>query len=67
MRGRILILELAETPWQWRPFIFRGLWDSRPTWRIGWLGVSLSCYRAGGLHTFFEHVDRTEWKDRVAQ
>lgn len=60
--GRIFILEIATPPWQWRPGIFRGTFAGRPTWRVWWLGLSLSMYRAGGLHEFFDAVESTEWK-----
>tara|TARA_R110000737_G_C14535695_1_gene478067 strand:- start:825 stop:1049 length:225 start_codon:yes stop_codon:yes gene_type:complete len=60
--GRIIILEIATPPWRLKPFLFRATWGGKPTWRVGWLGVSISAYRAEGLHRFFEQVERTTWK-----
>jgi len=61
MLGWIVILEIATPPWQLRPGLFRGRWNGRRTFRLWWLGLSLSAYRAEGLHAFFDHVERTHW------
>lgn len=61
MLGWIFIFELATPPGQWLPHFFKGSWNGCRTYRVGWLLMSVSVYRAEGLHKFFEHVERTRW------
>jgi hypothetical protein len=51
----------------WRPFLFRGRWHGRLTWRVGWGFWSLSYYPSRGLRDFFDHVEvgETEWREQV--
>lgn len=67
----ILILEQDVRPhggvrFAWKPSIFRGTWDGKPTWRAGWGLWSLSYYPAPGLRDFFRHIEggSTEWRER---
>ena len=47
----------------WKPFVFRGHWDGRKTWRFGWGLWSVSFYPSSGLRSFFDHVQdgNTMW------
>ena len=50
----------------WRPFIFRGYWNGKPTWRVGWGWWSLSYYPEPGLRDFCDamcHGDKMWWVD----
>ena len=46
---------------RWHPHAFRGTWNGKRTWRIGWGLWSISYYPSEGLKPFFEHVEDTEW------
>lgn len=62
MKGWIFILEVAAPPWLLVPSWFSGSFGGHKTYRLAWIGVSVSVYRAEGLHTFFDQVERTAWR-----
>lgn len=67
----ILILEQDKREYDGRRFIrrpmfFKGIWNGKKTWRVGWGFWSLSYYPEPGLRDFFRYVEggNTSWKDQ---
>lgn len=48
----------------WRPTLFRGRWQGRTTWRVGWGLWTLSYYPSPGLRDFMDWIEagNTEWR-----
>ena len=54
----IIIFEIDKTIrngriWNWKPFLFKGLWESKKTWRFCWGIFSISVYPSKSLRSFF--------------
>ena len=66
----ILIFEQNIQPqidckyFRFKPMLFKGIWHSRRTWRIGWGIWTLSYYPEPGLKEFFQYASETQWYNK---
>lgn len=45
----------------WKPMFFKGAWEEKTTYRLGWGLWSVSYYPCSDLRSFFSEAKSKEW------